>query len=231
MRDQYAGDISDYIKYAFLRALAGADRRLGVAWYYLEGNDGRPDGRHTEYLAEQPWSALDPTVYGQLRTLSTRSVAAIQRQSFWPLETRFHQEPVVSSGRDSWVEGMVNALTGTDLIFLDPDNGMGESGRKHARLADLVALSASGRALVTIKFPGRHATHARQVQMLHERLASAGLVDPLTISTCVRVPGRAGRVPRHRFFTIVGGDAVLHQRAHSFVGAFAQMPNASARVF
>lgn len=34
MRDQYAGDVSDFLKFAFLRALAGEDRILGIAWYY-----------------------------------------------------------------------------------------------------------------------------------------------------------------------------------------------------
>ena len=33
MRDQYAGDISDVLKFAFLRTLAGQDKTLGVAWY------------------------------------------------------------------------------------------------------------------------------------------------------------------------------------------------------
>jgi hypothetical protein len=32
MRDQYAGDVSDVIKFAFLRALTGVDRTLGIAW-------------------------------------------------------------------------------------------------------------------------------------------------------------------------------------------------------
>src|SRR4029079_15617641 len=40
MRDQYAGDISDVLKFAFLRALTGADRKLGIAWYYVPGHDG-----------------------------------------------------------------------------------------------------------------------------------------------------------------------------------------------
>ncbi len=40
MRDQYAGDISDVLKFAFLRALSGVDRALGIAWYYVPGHDG-----------------------------------------------------------------------------------------------------------------------------------------------------------------------------------------------
>lgn len=44
MRDQYASDVSDALKFAFLRALAGADRTLGIASYYAPVDDGRADG-------------------------------------------------------------------------------------------------------------------------------------------------------------------------------------------
>ncbi|WP_155268936.1 hypothetical protein [Brucella intermedia] len=41
MRDQYAGEVSDVLKFALLRALARQDRTLGVVWYYAPGDDGR----------------------------------------------------------------------------------------------------------------------------------------------------------------------------------------------
>ncbi|MER9247594.1 hypothetical protein [Mesorhizobium sp. M0590] len=49
MRDRYAGDVSDDLKSAFQRAVAGADRTLSIAWNYAPGDDGRPDGRHLEW--------------------------------------------------------------------------------------------------------------------------------------------------------------------------------------
>ena len=39
MRDQYAGNVSDVLKFAFLRSLRGADRALGIASYYAPGDD------------------------------------------------------------------------------------------------------------------------------------------------------------------------------------------------
>ncbi len=60
MRDQYAGDVGDVLKFSFLRALARADRRLGIAWYYAPGDNGRPDGRHLEWRDEPAWRRLDP---------------------------------------------------------------------------------------------------------------------------------------------------------------------------
>ena len=48
MRDQYAGDVSDYLKFSFLKTIVGQTRQLGIAWYYCDRNDGRADGRHRE---------------------------------------------------------------------------------------------------------------------------------------------------------------------------------------
>jgi len=79
MRDQYAGDVSDVLKFAFLRALAGADRKLGVAWYYAPGHDGSTDGRHLEWIKEPSWQLLDKELHAGLATLPERSVAALEQ--------------------------------------------------------------------------------------------------------------------------------------------------------
>jgi hypothetical protein len=107
MRDQYATDISDYLKFAFLRATAQHDRQLGIAWYYLPGHDGRPDGRHVEYKSEPAWRALDDQLYDQLVALVEPSVAALERLTIWPARTEFHRIPVTAPTRPEWVGGMV----------------------------------------------------------------------------------------------------------------------------
>lgn len=51
MKEQYVGDISDYRKYALLRALsAGGANRIGVCWM-LTPSDGSSDGNKLGYLA------------------------------------------------------------------------------------------------------------------------------------------------------------------------------------
>jgi hypothetical protein len=95
MKDQYAGDVSDVLKFAFLRALAGSDRMLGIAWYYVPGDDGRTDGRHLEWRDEPAWQRIDPELHACLSILSERSVAALERLIIWPKGCRFHREPVV----------------------------------------------------------------------------------------------------------------------------------------
>ena len=134
MRDQYASDISDFLKFSFLRAVSGNTRRLGVAWYYLPGHDGRPDGRHLEYKDQREWGSLDSSVYDQLVAITEQSVNALEALSFWPANTIFHRDQVNVKDRKRWVEGMVATLEGADHVFLDPDNGLGTGASKHLSL-------------------------------------------------------------------------------------------------
>lgn len=227
MRDQYVGDISDYLKFAFLRAVRHDYNQLGMAWYYLPGHDGRPDGQHVDYLMEPAWSELDPPLYQSLGNLPQRTVAALERQNFWPQETRFHRAPVGEPTRPEWVDSMVADLDESDLIFLDPDNGLGRHRTKHAHIADLVALRQRRRALAIIKFPGRHMSHAMQIASLHQQLVDAGFRDPITLSTCVSIVGQNGRtVPRHRFFTLVDGTRATRQQVNAFADRLNSLPPA-----
>jgi hypothetical protein len=217
MRDQYATDISDYLKFTFLRAATQTDRRLGIAWYYLPGHDGGADGRHVEYKSEPVWRALDAELYDELVGLAEPSVAELERLAIWPARTVFHRFPLTARSRAEWVKGMVGAMGDSDLVFLDPDNGLGSNALKHARITDLIALRRENRAVSIIKFPGRHMSHEDQVLELHHKLETTGFHDPITVITCVSVAtGRTARVPRHRFFTIAGGDDKIRGRARDF---------------
>ena len=218
MRDQYASDISDSLKFSFLLAISGDTRRLGVAWYYLPGHDGRPDGRHLEYKQEHRWRDLNPTVFDQMLAIPGQSVAALETLSFWPEATLFHRHPVDTQRRSDWVNSMVTSLAGADHVFVDPDNGLGTGASKHARISDLIALQAEGRAISIIKFPGRHKSHADQIHDLHQELVDDGFTNPITINTCISVStGNGSYVPRHRFFTVANTDAPIRERAQNYV--------------
>lgn len=218
MRDQYASDISDFLKFSFLRTVAQRDRRLGVAWYYLPGHDGRPDGRHVEYKTKRGWRALDAQVYDQLVGMTEPSVRALEKLAIWPDRALFHRIPVAARKRTTWVDGMVAAMNDADLVFLDPDNGLGSGASKHARIADLVALRRDHRAISMIKFPGRHKTHDEQIREVHQHLIANGFRDAITVSTCVCVSNGLGRwLPRHRFFTTANPNDLIRTRAREFV--------------
>src|SRR5713226_3572741 len=194
MRDQYAGDISDFLKFSLLRSIVSQRMRLGVAWYYIAGHDKRPDGRHLKYLDDQFWRNLDPQLYDALASIrSNRSVRALQELQIWGDSTLFHSDAVETiSKRVAWADGMANRLKASDVIFADPDNGLSKDGvvhRKSATLDELKLLSAPERPVVLILFPGRKGNHQEQLELHHLRLAS---FRPLTLRTCVTVRNKNG---------------------------------------
>lgn len=234
MRDQYVGDVSDVIKCSLLRALAGQDRRLGIAWYYVPGDDGRPDGRYREWRDEPAWRGLDREVHEALSRLSERTVAALERAPIWPAETLFHGIPVARKReRESWSAGKRTHLEAADLIFLDPDNGLGTT-LKHATSDELRSLNRQGRSMVFISFPSMNKPHDDQVAFLHERLIrEANAREVLTLRTSVSVPRSRESpyfVPRSRWFTIVDPDQNLIQRITAFSQALAAIPRVKVRL-
>jgi hypothetical protein len=235
MRDQYAGDVSDVLKFAFLRALARADRTLGIAWYYAPGDDGRPDGRHLEWRNEASWRLVDEELHAGLATLPERSIAALERAAIWPTGALFHREPMPPRGeRSAWGTRKRSALDDADIVFLDPDNGVGAETQKHATFSEIRLLRKPGRAIVFITFPGRSMKHDVLLGQLHARLAAetnAGNIA--TLRTNVSVPSAVGSssyVQRQRWFTVVDADAELTARAQTFAAALASIPRVRAQL-
>jgi hypothetical protein len=235
VRDQYAGDVSDVLKFAFLRALAGVDRTLGIAWYYAQGDDGRPDGRHLEWRHVAAWRLLDEELHKGLATLPERSIAALERAAIWPTGALFHREPIPPRGeRSAWGTRKRSALKGADIVFLDPDNGIGAETKKHATFSEIQLLRKPGRAIVFITFPGRSMKHDALLRQLHERLAvKTGAENIVTLRTNVSAPrakGSSSYVQRQRWFTVIDPDAELTARAQAFAAALASIPRVRAEL-
>lgn len=222
MRDQYAGDISDLLKFAFLRTLAGEDRSLGICWYYNPVHDGRPDGAHREYLQAVSWKRLDPALFEALgRMPEPPSVSALEGLPIWPRARWFHRTPVPSGRhRREWWDGMRTAVQAADIIFVDPDNGVGKAGPRHAGFDEIALLRRPGLAIVLISFPGRHQKHGDQLSSWRSMLrAKTGTNSIVVLRTSVQVQAASGKdVPRSRWFTIIDPDALLIRRARDFAG-------------
>ncbi len=87
MKNQYFGDVNDYLKYGLLRCIREATGlRLGVCWM-LTPDDGRTDGEFRGYL-EQPksWSQFDPDLYDRLQDLrKPGATRTVQHVTDWKL--------------------------------------------------------------------------------------------------------------------------------------------------
>ena len=234
MRDQYAGDLSDVLKFAFLRGLARTDRSLGIAWYYVPGNDGRNDGRLLEWHNEPAWKRLDEQLFDGLKSLPVPSVEALEEAAIWPGRPLFHRVPMPSRAeRAAWAAAKRKVLHGADIVFLDPDNGVGGETKKHATLSEVRELREATRAIAFITFPGRGMKHDLLVRQLHERVkaeTTAGSILTLRINVAVRIAGTPYYVQRQRWFTMLDADATLIARAQAFATALASVPHVKVRL-
>lgn len=136
--------------------------------------------------------------------------------------------------RHAWGIRKRSALDGADILFLDPDNGIGGETEKHATFTEIRLLRKPGRAIVFITFPGRSMKHDVLLQQLHERLSfETGTENIVTLRTNVsvlRAAGSSSYVQRQRWFTVVDPDTELTVRAQAFARALASVPRVRAKL-
>ncbi len=138
MKNQYVGDIGDYGKYALLRAFANAGVKVGVNWY-LTQDDGSADGKFVKYLQEDGMRRYDPGLFAVLKDIvagNSKSISDIQKSGIIPGAVFYDKvlDPVGSPKdrsriRTDWFEDSIICLDGTELVFMDPDNGLLTTGK------------------------------------------------------------------------------------------------------
>ena len=196
MQHRYVGDVGDFGKYGLLRALMATHYRLGIIWY-LATPENNGDGRHLSYL-EKPreYRHCDPLLFDGLLDLvrsGKRSISAVMEAGLLPIQTVSYDrltclEPDPGSRtarelyRTNWVTDAMTQVRGCDLLFLDPDNGIGgrsfrihgSKGHKHASWDEIRQFAEEGtRTLVVYHHAGRTAPADQQARQLVEGFKSA----------------------------------------------------------
>lgn len=128
MKNQYFGDQTDYIKYGVLRHLEKIGFPLGVHWA-LTPDDGTSDGSRVGYLTKhREWRHYDPVVYdGIVEALANgrRDLRVVEDLQFVPsaifCSDRWSTDP---ENRMWSIDQLLSALSGSSLVFIDPDNGI-----------------------------------------------------------------------------------------------------------
>ena len=128
MQDRYAGDVGDYGKFGLLKALEQQGLHMGVNWYLTApalAERHHEDGRHR---IKEKYFSCDPELAEILYEISSResgrSVEALEKAGLLK-NVLFYNEPVgIKEGRAHWHNGALKALQSTNVVFLDPDNGL-----------------------------------------------------------------------------------------------------------
>ena len=167
MQDRFVGDIGDFGKYGLLRYLCGLngapepDRvlRLGVVWYLVKNECHNNDGGHTDYLNDSPdqkeYRGCDEFLYDTLKHLvssDNRNVSAVGQSKILPDGTVFYEPILSNNNRQEWFEDALKATSESELIFVDPDNGVHNNPKtnkhKHTTVAELRSFIDRGQSLV-----------------------------------------------------------------------------------
>ncbi|MEG9861362.1 MAG: hypothetical protein V6Z81_02485 [Parvularculales bacterium] len=237
MRDQYAGDISDFFKFSFLRALVhGTELKLGVGWYYVDCRDDPADGKHQEYLQQKDYRALDPELFDHLAKLPERSINKLQKAEIWNKSTVFHYsavpKPLKSASRDAWAQNMVTTLSRCDMVFIDPDTGpdigVKKPSKQHALKREIEILAANKRPLVCIKFPA-HKNYDEQIFDINKHFY---LFNPITLKILTIIPTETGRkVPSERWFITLNPSDDLIKRIKQFSQKLKSFDNVRSSIY
>lgn len=128
MQDCYAGDIGDYGKFALLRELHKQGLSIGINWYKTDAvasakqNDGK-------YCIPDHLAVYDTDLSSRLRKIfhsqdgMIRSIEALEAEQLID-GALYYSDSIPAERRDEWHQHALSALFGSQLVFLDPDNGM-----------------------------------------------------------------------------------------------------------
>lgn len=197
MKPQYFGDVNDYLKYGFLRGVvAGTGLILGVCWL-LTPDDGGKDGELRRYLTEPGrWRRFDPPLFDALAQLLADDLPrTVQHASEWSLVpgARFYGALLIddAEAREKYFQGAEAALSGCDLWFFDPDNGVEVKSvpfgrRRSAKFLywrEIERAYRAGRSLVIYQHFPREPRGEYTRRIRAELQARTGAPDVLTIYT------------------------------------------------
>ena len=134
MQNRYTGDIGDYGKLGLLRVLQSTGLTIGVNWYLTPDETHNGDGRYVDYLTDAGYRPCDEALWLELdRIVSSgqREVRSLQNDQI--LKAAFYSKPLDFSGigkserteiRAKWHKDALESLSGVDVVFVDPDNGL-----------------------------------------------------------------------------------------------------------
>lgn len=128
MKNQYFGDVKDYLTYGLLRTLVRvSDLRIGVAWM-LTPDEPDGEGELRVYLSQpERWQPHDSELFNLLKQVPERgrAVEFARRLGLIPAACYFQERvPERQEARRAYFQRLFTALSDCDLLFFDPDNGL-----------------------------------------------------------------------------------------------------------
>jgi hypothetical protein len=201
MRHNYVNDIGDYVKYALLRTLRSEGvlkMRLGVIWYLTVHPELNTDGQRRAHILREGWDGLDSALLEKMRGIEASlqsqndlRLSLIEQSDILPDDTLFFTEPLPDATglplerrreRAAWFTRAQEAVTGCELIFLDPDNGLevqsvspsSPRSGKYVAVAEIASLLSTGAGVVFYQHRDRSPWRAQRSRIRDKIISGAG---------------------------------------------------------
>lgn len=175
MKNQYFGDINDYRKYGLIRSILSAGKfRMLIAWM-LTPDDGSTDGRFTNYDVLR---GHDGELYEGIQNLlkgNARKVSLLEQTNLLPGATYYSRDMTDDiKDRLSWAQELILRSHNSDLVFLDPDNGIEVKSKPYGRKnsskylywRELIELWAKGKSILIYQ----HFRREKRDRFIHRML-------------------------------------------------------------
>ena len=193
MQNRYVGDIGDFGKLGLLRVLNSNGLSIGVNWYLTDDESHNGDGRHVGYLAKTGYRDCDKALWYALKHIVTsnqRETAAIERSGILtatyysiPIDCACKNKAERLEQRKIWHMSALKALTGTDVVYVDPDNGLmvpSAQGTtkmgKYVEAREIADYYSQGSSVIYYQHKARLQDNEYAVQF-HNLLASSNIPD------------------------------------------------------
>lgn len=135
MKNQYIGDVGDFGKYGLVRYLQRQNIKIGFNWYFTP-DDGSTDGRLRDYLDRDAYRQYDAEAYDEMKRLAflpDKNIRMVENRGLFDgivfydalLDTDARSKPMRDAEREKWHKEALEKLKEADLIFADPDTGLG----------------------------------------------------------------------------------------------------------
>ncbi|MDD5615514.1 MAG: hypothetical protein PHH85_04865 [Candidatus Methanoperedens sp.] len=178
MQDRYVADIGDFGKYGLLNFIASETKlRLGVNWYLTSptpNENKSEDGKFYKYLLKdtkyaQKLGDCNKELYEKLQKIirewdegknpEIRCLKQIEYHNILPKGTIFHKNELKENNRKNWLSRSISNLSGSELVFFDPDNGIcikdEDKSPKHVYCNEIRDYFENGQSLVVYQHADR----------------------------------------------------------------------------
>ena len=134
MQNRYIGDIHDFYKFIFLKSLSKSiNEKVGLNWYLNDPSKiGEKeiklnDGENRKYLNTDNYRKIDEEISQEMLLLKNKKNRILEnftKKSHLKKFIHFFNEELNVDNRKTWFSQSINKFKSTNIIFLDPDNGL-----------------------------------------------------------------------------------------------------------